>query len=828
MAPRPAVVARAMPTGSEPERLPPSQQEFYTARLGKGNRLRPAGQQVWRQLFPQQTHAAIDAYKNKTLYPEVELWVPHQGGDGGGWAPLRLTLMHDTMLKRPQDRQAKPEDYALILVCPPDKAAALGLSLGDSLVLMALQRPAPGGGDDVVMVLQVATCNPAGDLTAGGAPGADLVATTAAALAAHMSAPPPGPPPTFTATYSVDLERQHLEVALPPPPTPPLGGSAAAASDPAEQETKMRLSCVRLQPRSKPDAKKPRPVEARAKTWPVTWQPQRGSSGGGGPATSGVEGGAMLRGLPPTLLQELPPQGRLLVLPQQGLVVLVDAQPAASVASTPAAVGAAEGLQLPVPVRRRRSRQALAPVLRSDSSDEADAPLQAWTGPIAGSSNPAGPSIARPTAPPPLTSPPPLLVHFTVSSSGPDQGPGEGGSAGAGAGDGSADEAGQLLQLVADEGMSDWASLQEAWGLPPAQRDWQRPLQEVEVLLPQLLALGAGPADRLQWARVPMWLLPSASGEGSGGGSGSGSSSPVLCCRRATAAALGLQPGDRVALHPAGPGCVVLVTGPAAGAGQGPPLDTASGIQVASALTGREPILLTWTKKLRVKINLSSEGRSDWTPLFPAEAPLARGDGGQPQQVLLWAPPQLLAPEPTAALDPTSAQPLHFSLALNSLQKSKIYMQLGYQVRKSGGMVPKPDDGVMAVLPGSRLVVAWWWPGAAAAAADGGEDGVGAFTDTGVRRRSRSALDDAGSGASGETGGDWSKSTRTAAAAPAQAEAGGDVGGGMLAEEAPRAVDDEGEEGEEGPVQGSTDGGASTSAEKPEGWRKWFKRIFPW
>ncbi|KAG2426384.1 hypothetical protein HYH02_014812 [Chlamydomonas schloesseri] len=643
-------------------------------RMGDGGRLRfgrfkgwKPGYQGWHKLFPRQSDDAVQAYENKAVYPypTVNLWLP---GGLSGWGLVPLRLVHDSRA-------------CYVLKCSHADAQALGLDVGDSLGLMSLWPAA-----DCVIVL--ATCTPTGELKpggatasgAGGGAGGSSLLVAAAAAAAHAAPPPPA----FTAAYSLDLKRQQLEVTLPPLAGDTSGGTAA--SEPADQQ-RMTLLCVHMQPQLNPQSTKPKPVDMPSASLPVVWQ-RRGSGNDGGPA-GGVGGGApLLRGLPPTLLQELPPQGRLLVLPQQGLVVLV--APAA-----PTAVAAA----------------AAALATKSARDEKADAVASTSNTPV-----PARPRTpARAIAPPPLTSPPPLLVHFTVSSSGPDQGPGEGGSAGAGAGDGSADEAGQLLQLVADEGMSDWASLQEAWGLPPAQRDWQRPLQEVEVLLPQLLALGAGPADRLQWARVPMWLLPSASGEGSGGGSGSGSSSPVLCCRRATAAALGLQPGDRVALHPAGPGCVVLVTGPAAGAGQGPPLDTASGIQVASALTGREPILLTWTKKLRVKINLSSEGRSDWTPLFPAEAPLARGDSGHvpvAQEVVLWAPPAL-APVPAAACNPISPLPMCFSLGLNNPGRSSKFMLLTYRSRFSGHMQQPPDGGVMAVLPGSRLVVAWWWPGAA-------------------------------------------------------------------------------------------------------------------
>ncbi|PNW81507.1 hypothetical protein CHLRE_06g249550v5 [Chlamydomonas reinhardtii] len=208
-----------------------------------------------------------------------------------------------------------------------------------------------------------------------------------------------------------------------------------------------------------------------------------------------------------------------------------------------------------------------------------------------------------------------------------------------------------------------------------------------------------------------MWLL--AAGPDARG-AGDDSSGPVLCCRSEALHVLGLQPGDRLALHPEGPGRVILVVPPSRGnataahtvAGGG-----GIGAPAAAAPPGPEPLLLTWNKELRVKVNLH-EGRSDWIPLFPTETPLARGDGGRqpvPQEVVLWAPPQL-APVPAAARNPHAPVPLHFGLALNNPGRRGKYMMSTYRSRISGRMSQAPDGSVMAVMPGSRLVVAWWWP----------------------------------------------------------------------------------------------------------------------
>eukprot|EP00198_Chlamydomonas_reinhardtii_P007070 XP_001696406.1 hypothetical protein CHLREDRAFT_167487 [Chlamydomonas reinhardtii] len=276
-----------------------------------------------------------------------------------------------------------------VLKCLRSDADVLGLEEGDSLALLALQ---PGGP-----LMVIATCTPTGELKAGGALGGAGGAAAAA--------------------YSISQQQQaggssevSLEVTLPSLLTDmgAGGGGAAGVQEPADQQ-RMTLLYV-----------------------------QAGSD------SAGFADGALLRGLPAALLPELPPQGRLLVLPAQSLAAVL--------------LVAEEPLQL-------------------------EALMQAWG-----------------------------------------------------------------LAL-------DWMK-QQRW----------RQRQAVEVCLPQLVpstaAASGKPSLAVQWPRVPMWLL--AAGPDARG-AGDDSSGPVLCCRSEALHVLGLQPGDRLALHPEGPGRVILVVPPSRG-----------------------------------------------------------------------------------------------------------------------------------------------------------------------------------------------------------------------------------------------------------------------
>ncbi|KAG2429218.1 hypothetical protein HXX76_010988 [Chlamydomonas incerta] len=597
-------------------------------RLGSGGRLRfgtnQGRQQGWRKLFPSQSDLAVQAYEDARTrhYPVVDLWL-HDGLRG--WALVQLRLVHDS-------------NGCYVLRCPPGgDTHALGLDEDDSLGLLALE---PGG-----CVMAIAACIPAGQLkTVGllcGAGGGAVPAAAAVVTAGRASLPPP--PPAFAAAFSVSQARQAdgsvgiLEVSLPPLPGAGAGGEAVGMWEPADQQ-QMTLLYVHMQPQPNPDSSRPKPVDMPLARFPVTWQRRGGSGGDGGGGGGGGGSRAQLGDLLPALLQQLPPQGRLLVLPELGLVVLVAPAAPEAVAAAAAALTA----------KRQRRRQEASTAAGSGSAANSDAPSasSAASADISGTVTRSSPS-GRWTASPP-DSPPPL-AHFTVG------GPVEG------------DSLGELLQLVAED-LAQWHPVLQAWGWTQPPKQPQQQWQPVEAYQAQLVPTPTTsirkPTVRLQWAHVPMSLLdaePGAAGGAEAGGATSGASasaSPVLCCRRDTLEALGLRPGGRRALHAAEPSYVVLVAPPspegAAVAAQQPP--------------GPEPVLLSWNKKLCVKINLRG-GKADWTPLFPGEAPLARGDGGQDpvrQDVALWAPPQL-APIPAAARDPRSPASLHFSLALNFL-----------------------------------------------------------------------------------------------------------------------------------------------------------------
>ncbi|PNW81508.1 hypothetical protein CHLRE_06g249555v5 [Chlamydomonas reinhardtii] len=349
----------------------------------------------WKQAYPTQLPAAVQAYNDGTLYPIANLWL-HDGFKN--WTPLQPTLTRDTKV-------------SFVLRCLRFEVDALGLKEGDSLGLLALQ---PGGP-----LMVIAACTPSGELKAGGALGgaggaaAGVRAAAAAAAAARASTPPP---PAFTAAYSISQQQQAggssevlLEVTLPSLTDMGAGGSGAAGvQEPADQQ-RMTLLLVHVQPMSRSR----QPVNMQSTPCPVTWQRQAGGDGAGG------ADGALLRGLPAALLPELPPQGRLLVLPAQSLAVLVAAPTQATTAL--AAVGAPAVAAKPQPPE--------VPTAAATSSSAASSSTASSSASASGHST----TRARPAATlPPLASPP-LLALFTVG------GPVEG------------TDVNGLLQLVAEE-----------------------------------------------------------------------------------------------------------------------------------------------------------------------------------------------------------------------------------------------------------------------------------------------------------------------------------------------------------------------------------------
>ncbi|KAG2429215.1 hypothetical protein HXX76_010985 [Chlamydomonas incerta] len=634
----------------------------------------------WEQVFPTLVPAVMRAFEarmsgqRQSPYPVANVWL--LVGDSS-WVAVQPSLTRDNPI-------------SIVLTCQAGDVAALGLDEGDSLGLLALE---PGG-----CVMAVAASTPAGQLKTVGllcGAGGGAVPAAAAVVTAGRASPPP--PPAFAAAFSVSQPRQTdggvgiLEVSLPPLPGAGTGGEAVGVREPADQQ-QMTLLYVHMQPTSR----KLQPLEMPLTRFPVTWQRRGGSPGSGGGGGDGGGSRAQLGDLPPALLQQLPPQGRLLVLPEQGLVVLV-------VPAAPEAVAAAAAALSAKSQRRRRQVAPAAAGSGSAAADYADSDGSSASSAGSGGSGGGGgggagggggtrvahlsPSGRWPASPLGLPGSPPPLAHFTVG------GPVEG------------DGSGELLQLVAEDA-AQWNPVLQAWGWTQPPKQPQQQWHPVEAYQAQLVptpttSIRALPVS-LQWARVPMSLLdvePGAAGAGEAGGATSGASAsaaPVLCCRRDTLEALGLRPGGRLALHAAEPGFVVLVA----------PHSTEGAAVAAQQPPGPEPILLTWGAGGRLRVQLQPDGKADWTPLFPAEAPVARGDGGQDpvrQDVALWAPPQLLDEPPS-----TPSVPLGFSMYRNS--KTHPYLIVAYLVSSSGRLDPDPKGSVMAVLPGGRLVVAWWWP----------------------------------------------------------------------------------------------------------------------